>query len=367
MRGRDGSTVAIQLAVCVLLIFGTIVAPAASRPAEAGDDMRASVTVDGTTYESIQAAVDAAPEGSTVTVGPGTYRETVVVDKNVTVVGSPDAVLAPPPGGNDSGQQVASVGITVPNGSDAAPTIRNLTLRGFGIGVLADGTSGDWVVANATFDGSSRAAISARETDGAWRVRNTDFRASRDGVYVSDAAGNWSIEGSTFENNTQGLTVIGGEGAWTVRNSTFVDNGIHGIGVSGSDGWSVDRSTFRNNSFSGISVNGDGDWTVTGSTFVGHQDGVQASYTRGDWEIRASRFEDNDRAITANSTTAEWTVRRTAFVGSPAVVAADGDRTGDARRNWWGPDGSPESGACVGNVTCGEPVDRDDAGVAAGE
>ena len=39
-------------------------------------------------YPTIQAAVNAAPAGATVNVGRGTYREEVVIDKNLSVVGA---------------------------------------------------------------------------------------------------------------------------------------------------------------------------------------------------------------------------------------------------------------------------------------
>ncbi len=49
-------------------------------------------------YPTIQAAVDAAPEGATILIGPGTYTENIVITKSLTLEGSgiDSTILRPP-------------------------------------------------------------------------------------------------------------------------------------------------------------------------------------------------------------------------------------------------------------------------------
>jgi hypothetical protein len=49
-------------------------------------------------YPTIQAAVDAAPEGATILIGPGTYTENIVITKSLTLEGSgiDNTILRPP-------------------------------------------------------------------------------------------------------------------------------------------------------------------------------------------------------------------------------------------------------------------------------
>lgn len=71
--------------------FALVVVGAAS-----GDPSTATVCGHGCAFTSIQAAIDAAAPGATVTVGPGRYVENLVVDKPLTLEGAgPSTVLYP--------------------------------------------------------------------------------------------------------------------------------------------------------------------------------------------------------------------------------------------------------------------------------
>ena len=86
--------------------------------------------------ESIQDAVDAAPAGGIVFVRPGTYVETVTIDKSLHLVGlgAPGAVVIQDPGDERNGIVARDV---------SGVSVINLTVRGFsGNGVFFVGVDG---------------------------------------------------------------------------------------------------------------------------------------------------------------------------------------------------------------------------------
>ena len=49
----------------------------------------------GCPYTSIQSAINAASPGATISIGPGSYHENLIVDKSADVHGSGDTVIYP--------------------------------------------------------------------------------------------------------------------------------------------------------------------------------------------------------------------------------------------------------------------------------
>src|SRR5215467_6672248 len=88
--------------------------------------------------DSIQHAVDAAKAGTTILLAPGTYKQTVTVDKaNLKLVGLPGkgGVVLQNPGGQGDGVTVTADG--------GGFELDNVTVRGFDAdGVLLEGVDG---------------------------------------------------------------------------------------------------------------------------------------------------------------------------------------------------------------------------------
>ena len=94
-------------------------------------------------YSSIQAAVDAASSGDVIDIAPGTYRETITIDRSITVRGrvfdaaNPRGNTTILDGGGSSVITVASgisprpllVGLVVANGDDGITTTSPISVK----------------------------------------------------------------------------------------------------------------------------------------------------------------------------------------------------------------------------------------------
>jgi len=131
--------------------------------------------------QSIQAAINAAPPGSTIVVRPGTYRENVTIRKNnITLQGTPDQTVLEPSGNAPTG------GCAFPGGNQGNGPPEN---------------SGICVIGN--FDFSTFTLI--KPVNGV------------------------SVTGFTVRNfPNQGIFVVGGQNT-TVQNDTLVNNGAYGV------------------------------------------------------------------------------------------------------------------------------------------
>lgn len=227
-QGR-GHTHMVRYAAIILLV-GLLLPYLKSTPAHA-----ATLNVPGD-YATIQAALQAASNGDTITVAAGTYNESLVVTKSVIIEASGDVIL--------DGKQGAGPGITVAANN---VTIRGLTIRNFS-GTTSKG-AGIYLGANA-----------ANATIAGNTVQNTNWA----GIMVW-TDGSSIVQGLTIDDNTitmgtwsQNTNVYGIE-CTNCANSTIKNNNVTGGYVSivltaqGKAGQSV---TVANNEISGNVLSG---------------------------------------------------------------------------------------------------------------
>lgn len=125
----------------------------------------ATTRVVPTQYASIQAAVNAASDGDTIKVLPGTYTEQLSIAKNVTIKGAGAfATTIRAPGVLIPGSFGKSTIVDIHSG--AMVRISQLTVAGPGAGTCADGAlwAGIYVVEDATLDLSLSAVTHIHDT-----------------------------------------------------------------------------------------------------------------------------------------------------------------------------------------------------------
>ena len=179
------------------------------------DECSGEFVVGGSGYATIVAAVNAAPAGGTVWVGPGTRTEEVIIQRRVTLRsarGPAETIL------DGTGIDISLVSIfgTQAHGS----VVEGFTFRNGPTGTELD-----------QFGGGALALIQANVT-----VRNCVFTANRSalGGAIYGAISASTIENCTFTGNTAsaaGGAICFEQGSgWVVRNCTFSGNTTAGSG-----------------------------------------------------------------------------------------------------------------------------------------
>ena len=275
----------------------TVVDP--GMPAGASDDGRPRLVVDPLAvwgaYATIGEAIAAAPAGALVVVRSGTYREALVIDKAVEVVGegprgavvveSTDAHaielraeraairnLTIRAGGTGQGwgavmvrrgrpviegcDLTSSVGAGMyVVGADSDPVVRACTFadgKGTGIFFLENGRG---TFERCTVTGNAYAGIQVKQ-GGDPVVRECTFADGKgNGIYVLEN-GRGTFEGCTVTGNAYPGIVVQQGGDPVVRECTIARNRNHGVAV-----WATGRGTVTGCTLSG---NVPGEWWVEG-------------------------------------------------------------------------------------------------------
>ena len=221
------------------------------------DSTELTVNDDGSgDYETIQAAVDEAESGDTITVKSGTYRETVRVKKTVNVEGQGSPVIEAPESVTD---------VSIPErGDDLSPVVyvnnsdadvsgitingRNESFSGTEIGLLyrnGDGTISENNVTNFMSTGQT-IGVAVYGDSSATVANNSIKRYSRLGIGVLGDTGPREDPDVTIENNT----------VTNVPKSGWAPNGIQ-------IAWGATGKIHNNNVSANVLLDDD-DWSSTG-------------------------------------------------------------------------------------------------------
>jgi hypothetical protein len=223
-----GAVFGVCLAVVCLCLAGT-----GTVAAQSADIV---VATDGSgNYTTIQTAIDNAVQNDIIEVRPGTYAESVEVDKDVTIVAPDGASIAPPSG--------AVSAVTITDASE--PQLENLTITG-----------------------NNRIGLDARSTTGAWTVTDLQITGVDFGITALSSTGEWVVDDTTIANvETRGISADGSEGKWTINSSTIRD--VSGIGL---DAYRIEAGVIKNSKITDVTQTGinlddtGGDWVVENVT-----------------------------------------------------------------------------------------------------
>lgn len=229
-------------------------------------------------YQTIQAAVNAAPSGSTINVCPGTYPEQVVISKPLTLTGATskasnaEVLIQIPAGGATGGFYDAIIGSIYSQilvSSTGPVNITDIAFDGTGNNIPdgwgnlaaifydeSSGTVNGVSVANEVDFGGGMGIIAAADTVQTVTVENSDFRAF-------DGLGLW---GKTYTSSSLTLNLKSNTINNTGENGVY--GGTDGIYLLGSVSGTV-QDNLVNGSGNGFGMVLDGSAaTITANTIV---------------------------------------------------------------------------------------------------
>jgi len=304
-----------------------IASAAAAVPALA----QSTYTVDGAggaDFTTIQAAIDAASDGDTINVNPGTYDEAIVLNKSLNLIGDSAATttLTYTDTGNTS-SYLFFLGTNAGSQLNGSVLIENFTFYNGG-GLAGDnnmlryrakpGVGGDITIRNNVFDGdgdgTATPALGIAAKTESFNISGNAFSGTSYAIYLDETSGG-VIDGNTFT-DTRAVGLDPGEISDVAITNNDIDVSDYGI-VLGADNQNID-----------ISMN---DITGASSTAILW------------WDPSGSQTHSNI-SINYNN-----------IYGNAEGIAAFGDPSGDpvpletinAEYNWWG-DASGPSGDGTG-------------------
>jgi len=121
------------------------------------------------------------------------------------------------------------------------PTIDGFFLRGYTVGVAANGTAGDWTVRNLSTIGG-QVGIDAANATGDWTVEGATVSRTRfDGVVARNTSGDWTVSDTrVFDTRGDGVDATEASGDWEVTGLTVKRAVGAGIDAKRADGnWTV--------------------------------------------------------------------------------------------------------------------------------
>jgi SpoVK/Ycf46/Vps4 family AAA+-type ATPase len=178
---------------------------------------------DPASHQSIEAAVKAAPDGTTIAVAPGTYAESIVLSRPVTLTArQPNSVVIE----SSSGPALA---VTAGSVSVSGLTLRSTDPQAAAVSV----SGGKLTLEDCEVAAACRAAIEAHGSGTAVSMRGGQVRnPAGSGVVISDGAAG-TFERTTIENVASDGVVISAGADPAFRDCTICD--VDGTGLSAAD------------------------------------------------------------------------------------------------------------------------------------
>ncbi len=239
----------VRIVMLAVLILGLGICAGIASAAAPGT---ITVGLTGCDYTSIQAAIEAANEGDTISVEAGTYRENLKIEKDMTVQGSGEEQII------IKGKKCSYPVIWITSPKEIKVKVEGLKIR------EAYGRCADL---------EKRIYATGILIQGAAQVMITDSSISEnwvDGIVLMDSAQVTITDSSVSENWVDGIS-LGGSAQATITNSTISGNNS-GISLGGSAQATITDSSVSENEDNGISLWGSAQATITDSSVSENED-----------------------------------------------------------------------------------------------
>lgn len=250
---KQSALAAVTLAVMILILLS----------------LCASASVAVKSGDRIQSAINSARPGETIEVYSGTYKERVVIDRQLYLRGV------------DSGKGIPV--IETDDGSAITIKADGVTVEGFwaksasgwteDAGILA--TTSDNIIRKNTLSGSGNAGMIFDGGSNNTILGNVAERNGKEGISLRNSHNNL-IDGNLIKTNRYGLKLSKSEGNEIVAN-TFLSNRYEAIYLENSTGNTIEENYARDNS-GGLTMDTCRDNVVRRNDFVGNEKGVYISY-----------------------------------------------------------------------------------------
>ena len=255
-------------------------------------------------YRTIASAIRDARPQDTIVLRPGTYKETLIINNDVRIVGEggrSKVIVEGAPG------QGAVFTFTA-----GSATLTGLTIRVVGTGPADEATGaiavrgGTPVIEDCDLTSSAGSAVYIVGEGANPTFRNCTMRDSRDdGVHVLQwgkgtieksvisgnayvgveikTGGNPTVRDSQIRDNKRGGVFVHDQGWGTIEKCVISGNGLAGVGISDVGNPTVRDSQIRDNTQYGVWVRELGQGTFTGNTLTGNPSGA--------WVIQADAWK----------------------------------------------------------------------------
>lgn len=329
MKKKLSALAAVTLAMIILLLLS--MGASASFTVEAGD--------------RIQSAINSARPGDIIDVYSGTYKERVVIDRQLYLRGI------------DSGKGIPV--IETDDGSAITIKADGVTVDGFwarsssgwtgDAGILV--TSSDNIICNNTVSGSGNAGMIFDEGSNNTIVRNVAERNGKEGVSLRNSHDNL-INGNLIKTNRYGLKLSKSEGNEVAAN-TFLSNRYEAIYLENSTGNTIEENYARDNS-GGLTMDTCRDNVVRRNDFVGNEKGIYISYhnsedvkTKGKGVIISYNSMPSEELVSSNNTLYLNNLSNTENAYDDGLDYWDNGKVGNNYSDF----NTPENG-CIGTKIC---------------
>jgi len=188
-------------------------------------------------YKSVQAATDAAAPGSTITIGPGIYNESVAVNKTLTIIGR----LGSEPIFSGGGSGIA---ITLSAGASGS-IVAGIVITSWNEGILIDGASGckiyNNIISLMSSDGIALQGASAVSN----LISKNIFQNSTVAIDLSSSSYNNTVCKNIIRSSNTGINL---ESSGNLIYTNSIAESKVGIDLSNSNNNIIYHNNFVNNS-----------------------------------------------------------------------------------------------------------------------